>query len=89
MFPLNGTLLQSTVAPFLNVTVPWLLGFVPLADVTVAVNVSESPYVLGLVPLVRASAVDVVRRAKKLLSLDVPPAASAMPVIGLGVPVLA
>src|SRR5207248_7372178 len=60
---------QSVVAPSLKVTVP-LVGFASDSDVTVAVNVSESPYVLGLLPVVRASAVDVVRRVKKLFPVD-------------------
>jgi len=41
-FPLRGAALQSVVVPSLKMTVPMPLGL-PAADVTVAVNVSESP----------------------------------------------
>src|SRR2546422_10372103 len=74
VFPVRAALLHSTVAPSVNATVPTPLGF-PAKEVTVAVNVSASPYVLGLVPVVSATVVDVVLRAKKSLGLDVAPAA--------------
>src|SRR5439155_20937412 len=48
------------VPPSLNVTVPTPLGLPPVA-VTVAVNVTESPYVLGFAPLVRETVVVVAR----------------------------
>jgi hypothetical protein len=86
-FPVRATLAQSVVVPALKVTVPWLFGFVPLAEVTVAVKVSGAPYVLGLLPVVTASAVDVARCSKKFLPVAFWP---AVRVTGSGlVPVLA
>jgi hypothetical protein len=69
---------QSGVTPSKKVTEPFELGF-PAAEVTVAVNVTELPYTLGLPDV--ATVVAVVRRAKKLLPDDDPPAAR-VPVIG-------
>jgi hypothetical protein len=89
VLPVSATFKHRVVAPSLNVTVPWLLGFVPLADVTVAVNVSASPYALGFTPVVSETAVEVVLRAKKLLPVELPPAGRTIPLIGLVAPVLA
>ena len=65
MLPLSATALQIVVAPSLNVTVPTLLGL-PAVAVTVAVNVTESPYVLGFDPAVRARVVVVARAASSV-----------------------
>ena len=43
VFPVSATAAQRVVRPSLKVTVPWLLGLASLAEVTVAVNVRESP----------------------------------------------
>jgi hypothetical protein len=77
VLPESATAEQRTLAPSKNVTLPTLLGF-PGIDVTVAVNVSESPYVLGLVPVLSATAVLVVRRAKKSFPV-IPVVESAIP----------
>ena len=51
-----------------------LLGL-PAAELTVAVYVRVCPYTLGFVPVVRATAVDVVRRARNVFPVDEAPAA--------------
>ena len=56
VLPVSATSLQMTVVPDLKSTVPTPLGLLG-EDVTVAVNVTESPNVLGLVPPVRESVV--------------------------------
>src|SRR5213083_2150919 len=64
--------LQRTVAPSVKVTLPSPApGVAPLAEVTVAVKVTEPPTVLVAGPV---SAVEVLLRAAKLLPDDVAPA---------------
>src|SRR5262249_10825591 len=83
LFPTRTTAEHAAivVAPSLKATEPSLFGF-PAPDVTVAVNVRESPYVLGLEPAVRAKLVDVVLRAKKFLPVTLSPAPTAN--VGIG-----